>query len=164
LEFLRDARALRYGYVGISGGEPLLWPDLERFLASALDLGFSTSVTTNGTLVTPRKARVLRSLARLVAVSVDGPEEDHDTIRGAPGAFAAMRRGITALREADVPFTIVFTLTRHNVHRLTWMYEFADEVGAAGLETHPLAGSGAAEVNLSDSVPGSLEFSLAAWL
>jgi MoaA/NifB/PqqE/SkfB family radical SAM enzyme len=164
LEFLREARALRYGYVGVSGGEPLLWPDLERFLASALDVGFSTSVTTNGTLITPRKARELRALAGLVAVSVDGPEEDHDAMRGTPGAFAAMRRGIAALREAGVRFTVVFTLTRHNVHRLSWTYEFADEVGAVGLEVHPLAGSGAAEVNLPDAVPGSLEFSVAARL
>jgi pyruvate-formate lyase-activating enzyme len=164
LEFLRDAHALRYGYVGVSGGEPFLWPDLERFLASALDLGFSTSVTTNGTLITPRKARALRALARLVAVSVDGPEEDHDAMRRTPGAFAAMCSGVAALREAGVPFTVVFTLTRHNVHRLTWMYAFADEVGATGVEVHPLAGSGAAEVNLPDAVPGSLEFSVAASL
>jgi MoaA/NifB/PqqE/SkfB family radical SAM enzyme len=164
LVFLRDARALRYGYVGVSGGEPLLWPDLERFLASALDLGFSTSVTTNGTVITPRRARALRPLARLVAVSVDGPEEDHDAMRGTPGAFAAMRRGVAALREAGVPFTVAFTLTRHNVHRLSWTYQFADEIGAAGVEVHPLAGSGAAAVNLPDAVPGSFEFSVAAWL
>lgn len=164
LRLLREARALRYGYVGVSGGEPLLWPDLDRFLAAALDLGFSTSVTTNGTLLTPRRARALRALARLVAVSVDGPQEDHDLMRGTPGAFAAMRRGVSALREAGVPFTIVFTLTRDNVHLLSGMYALADDVGAAALEVHPLAASGAAEVNLPDAVPGSLEFSVAAWL
>jgi len=162
--FLQEARALGYGYVGVSGGEPLLWDDLERFLRAARSLGYSTSVVTNGTLLTPDRAAGLRGIARAVAVSVDGPPEEHAVMRGSPSAFPLMRRGLSILREAGIRFTLVFTLTRHNADRLRWLYEFADEVGAAAVEIHPLAGYGAAAANLRDAIPGSLEFQVAAWL
>ena len=37
--FLGEARELGYGYVGVSGGEPLVWTDLDRFLGMARELG-----------------------------------------------------------------------------------------------------------------------------
>ena len=147
----------------MSGGEPLLWPDLEPFLEAALDAGFSTSVITNGTLITAQRAARLRRLAGLVAVSVDGPPKDHAAIRG-PAAFDGMRRGLMALRDEEVTFALVFTLTKYNADRLRWLYDFADEVGALGVEVHPLAGVGAARVNLPDDVPDTTEFKAAAWL
>jgi len=160
--FLREAGQLGYRYVGVSGGEPLLWPDLEPFLEGALDAGFSTSIITNGTLMTARRAARLRSLAGLVAVSVDGPPKDHEAIRG-PAAFGQMRRGLTALRDEGVAFALVFTLTKYNADRLGWLYEFADQVGALGVEVHPLAGAGAARDNLPHDIPDTTEFRVAAW-
>ena len=161
--FLRQAKLLGYDYVGVSGGEPLLWNDLNLFLDLALKLGFSTSIITNGTLLTAERAAGLRGRARLVAVSVEGPPDDHDKIRGV-GSFEAMSNGITALKAEKVPFILVFTLTRHNADRLSWLYDFADKVGAGAVEVHPLAAVGAASKNLSGSVPDSIEFKVAARL
>jgi MoaA/NifB/PqqE/SkfB family radical SAM enzyme len=155
--FLTDARSLGYGYVGVSGGEPLLWGDLDRFLEFASSLGFATSVITNGTLVDTERAVRLRDRTGLVAVSVEGPPEDHDAIRGT-GSFAAMRDGLRCLRSADVRFVLVFTLTLHNADRLTWLYGFAEEVGAYGVEVHPLVSFGEASHEMANSVPDSEEF------
>ncbi|BAL97885.1 radical SAM protein [Rubrivivax gelatinosus] len=162
--FLPQARALGYGYVGVSGGEPLLWPDCERFLQSCRELGYSTALVTNGTLLDAPRARALAPVAGVVAVSVDGPPAEHDTMRGSPGAFRRMRRGLDALREQGQRFVLVFTLTRSNADRLAWLYAFADEVGAAALEVHPLCAFGAAAREMHDEVPDDREFRAAALL
>jgi Fe-coproporphyrin III synthase len=162
--FLKEARSLGYRYVGVSGGEPLLWPDLDRFLQEAIDTGFSTSVITNGTLLTHRRARQLKHLAGVVAVSVDGPPEEYAEIRGSAVAFSMMQSGLAALREEKIPFVLVFTLHRTNADRLSWLHEFADQEKALAIEIHPLCDFGAASVNFSDAIPSSMEFRIAAWI
>jgi len=162
--FLSEAGSLGYQYVGISGGEPLLWKGLEDFLGFAKGAGFSTSVTTNGTLLDANRAARLYGHVDLFAVSVDGPPEQHAAMRGSQTAFPSMRNGLSALRDAGIPFVLAFTLTRHNADRLRWLYGFADDVGALGVNVHPLCDHGAASINLSDSVPDSIEFKVSAWL
>ena len=163
-EFLREARALGYGYVGLSGGEPLLWAGCVPFLQGAHELGFSTAVVTNGTLLNPARARELKKWAGVVAVSVDGPPAEHDAMRASASAFSRLLKGLAVLRAEGVRFVLVFTLTRTNADRLAWVYEFAEEVGAFGVEIHPLCNFGAAVVNLPGHIPDSLEFRAAAWL
>lgn len=162
--FLLEARQLGYSYVGVSGGEPLLWRELRNFLEWARKTGFSTSVSTNGTLINKAYAESLRDLAGVVAVSVDGPPQDYAEMRRSSTAFDLMRNGLSALRDAGVPFTLAFTLTRYNADRLSWLYDFADKEEALGIHIHPLADYGAASKNLSDAVPDSLEFEVASYL
>jgi MoaA/NifB/PqqE/SkfB family radical SAM enzyme len=160
--FMTRARELGYSYVGVSGGEPLLWNDLVPFLKFARGLGFSTAITTNGTLLTADAAALLKPWTDLIAVSVDGPPEEHAVLRG-PSAFAAMHRGLGVLREVGLVFSLAFTLTRYNAHRVKWLYEFAEQEGAMGLHVHPLCNYGAAR-SMSAAVPDDLEFKAAAWL
>lgn len=162
--FLGEARGLGYGYVGVSGGEPLVWADLDRFLGMARELGYSTAVVTNGTLLTPARAQALKQRAGVVAVSVDGPPEEHAAMRGSDTAFPRMVQGLSVLRSEGVPFVLVFTLSRTNADRLSWVYAFAEEVGARAVEVHPLCNFGAAAVNLADAIPDSQEFRVAGWL
>jgi MoaA/NifB/PqqE/SkfB family radical SAM enzyme len=162
--FMQSAAALGYRYVGVSGGEPLLWSPLEGFLDLAHSTGFSTSFTTNATLLTPARAAALRGRADLVAVSVDGRPVEHAAIRGSARAFSFMKRGLAVLRDAGLHFSLVFTLTRYNADSLPWLCEFAMAEGALGLNVHPLCNFGAASVNLSDATPDSQEFQTASWL
>ena len=68
------------------------------------------------------------------------------------------------VRIVDFVLTLAFTLTRYNADRLDWLYQFADEQGALGINVHPLCDFGAASTNLSDAIPDSIEFQAAAWL
>lgn len=135
-----DAAALGWRYVSISGGEPLLYPGLGTVLARARSAGMVTAITTNGTLLR-RVAPIARHLD-FVAVSLDGLGARHDTMRGYPGAFEALVRGLPWLRSASVPFGFLFTLTRDNLHELPDVVAFAAEQGAISLQIHPLAPAG----------------------
>jgi MoaA/NifB/PqqE/SkfB family radical SAM enzyme len=162
--FLGEAGDAGYNYVGVSGGEPFLWKDLDRFLDFAAEKNYTTSITTNGTLIDRRRAAGLRGRVGLVAVSVDGPPEEHARVRASSKAFQSMRSGLEALAGEGVRFAVAFTLTRYNADQLSWLMEFASEVGASGVNVHPLCDFGAARENLKDSTPDSIEFRAAGWL
>lgn len=83
------------------GGEPLLWRPLWSLSSHLSRAGLRLSATTNGsTLHHPEvQAAVLASFAELT-VSVDGPEDIHDRLRGRVGAWRRVRAGIAVLAEA----------------------------------------------------------------
>jgi MoaA/NifB/PqqE/SkfB family radical SAM enzyme len=83
------------------GGEPLLWPPLPALTESFVDrLGLLVSTTTNGTTLGSAVVRshLLAHYAELT-VSVDGIGGGHDALRGWPGGFASLARGVAALAE-----------------------------------------------------------------
>ena len=91
LAAIRDAAALGYRHVAISGGEPLLSPDLPAILKRARSLEMRTSLTTNGLLLgQSRRWERIAPLVDMVAVSIDGTAEEHDRF------LALLRRIVTA--------------------------------------------------------------------
>ena len=113
----------------VSGGEPLMhrhfWKLNERLPAYP----FRSILLTNGTLLDREAARALRF--HEVQVSLDGPQDAHDLLRG-KGSF---RRAIAALRhlaEAGVPISVASVVFAGNLERF-------DELEAI-LEEFPLRG------------------------
>ncbi|MGC8555665.1 MAG: radical SAM protein, partial [Conexivisphaera sp.] len=68
--------------------------------ALSRSMGCVTGVNTNGTLIDGRRASAVADSFDYVTVSIDGPEEVHDEIRGARGTFARARAAMRALRDA----------------------------------------------------------------
>jgi radical SAM protein with 4Fe4S-binding SPASM domain len=84
------------------GGEPFLWPALGRLSEKFhRDYGFSISTTTNGTMLGNDRVRdLLMDHFAEVTLSVDGPAETHDALRGRPGLHAQVCRSINQLATA----------------------------------------------------------------
>jgi len=98
----------------VTGGEPFLRKDLPDILRGISRYGFASYLLTNGTLVDGAKARMLAELAvRGVQVSVEGPEELHERIRG-KNSFSAAMRGIGHLLDAGITVTMNVTLSELN--------------------------------------------------
>jgi MoaA/NifB/PqqE/SkfB family radical SAM enzyme len=133
-----DAAGMGYQAVAFSGGEPLSYRGLTEALRRAKSLGLRTSVTTNGTLLSPRRLEALHELVDLVAVSLDGPPEIHNEVRGSPSAFERMAAGVENLRSAGFRFGFIHTLTRESWEHLPWLADFARRNGAALFQIHPL--------------------------
>jgi MoaA/NifB/PqqE/SkfB family radical SAM enzyme len=146
---LSDAAAEGFEVASFSGGEPLLYPHLMPVLDRAKAEGLGVTVTTNGTLLDPEACAALRGRVDLVAVSVDGSPTTHDAIRASAGAFRRMEQGIANLRRAGIPFGVIHTLTRGNLHELTWVAHFAQRSGAELFQVHPLEEVGRAELDLA---------------
>lgn len=154
---VRDAAAAGYDVLAVSGGEPLLYGELDTLLDAARGAGLKTALTTNGTVLTRWRLDALRDRLDLMTLSLDGVPESHDRIRNSPGAFDRMARSLPPLRASGIPFGIIFTLTQHNVHELEWVAGFAREHGAELLQIHPLELSGRARSRMSDEHPDDIE-------
>lgn len=119
----------------VSGGEPLLRPDLYEVGAHAVRRGLAAALATNGVLVGEMEARAIRRAGfRRVSVSLDGADAaTHDALRGAPGAFEAAVMGIRRLREAGLPVQINATLTRLSRGQAGGIHRLACELGCVAL-------------------------------
>ena len=160
-ETIADARAEGYNVVGVSGGEPLLYSELPQLLAHARSLGMITSITTNGMLLTPQRIEQLSDVVNLIAISLDGVAESHNRMRNAPRAFEIMTRCLEPLRQAEIPFGFIFTLTMYNLDELEYVARFAVEQGATLLQVHPLEEVGRAKAQLINRAPDELELAYA---
>jgi len=98
-----------------SGGEPLLRKDLLDLGLLATDLGMRAVISTNGTMITPKKAQDLKRIGlSYVGVSLDGMEETNDRFRGVRGAFKAAINGIRHCQNAGIKVGLRFTINRRN--------------------------------------------------
>lgn len=147
-----DAASMGYSVVSVSGGEPLMYPGLETVLHHAKTLGMRTTVTTNGFFTDPARFARLAGLVDVLAISLDGPPEVHNRVRGNPRAFERLDRGLNAVREAELAFGFIHTLTRIDWQHLPWVAQYAAEQGAKLLQIHPIEMAGRARTELADAV------------
>ncbi|MBW4721108.1 radical SAM protein [Saccharothrix obliqua] len=159
---VRDAAALGYDVMSVSGGEPFLYPELPALLRSAREAGMRTTVTTNAVALTQRRIGLVRGLVDLVAVSLDGDQPTHDRIRDQPGCFDKALTGIRRLTEAGIPVGVVTTLTQGNATQLGDVALAASRSGALLLQVHPLEPEGAANRLMAGERPDAVELAYAA--
>jgi radical SAM protein with 4Fe4S-binding SPASM domain len=118
------------------GGEPFLHRDILPFAAHVKSRGLYLSINTNGTYL-PRDSRRLTEMGvDAIMVSIDGPPEVHDRIRGMSGSFQKIADGIRAIREArngngTRPEIIVnTTISPGNQDVLLATHDLVDAMGA----------------------------------
>jgi MoaA/NifB/PqqE/SkfB family radical SAM enzyme len=154
---ISDAAELGYEVLSVSGGEPFLYAGLGDVLRCARACGMRTTVTTNGYFLDPRHMDLLCDHVDVLAISLDGPREMHNTIRGSPQAFDRLCAGLEHVRASNLTFGFIHTLTLESWVHLVWLAEFAVENGAQLLQIHPLELAGRAEGLLKQLVtPGDV--------
>lgn len=123
---LEDLKACGVPGLILSGGEPLLRPDLFAIAARARALGFYLALSTNGTLVDPPLARRIAAAGfDYVGISLDGVGATHDRFRRKPGAYQASLAALRSLRDLDVKVGVRFTLTQDNAADLAPLLDLA---------------------------------------
>jgi Fe-coproporphyrin III synthase len=121
---LGELKAYNVPALILSGGEPLLRPDLFDIAARAKELGFYLGLSSNGTLMDqPTAKKIAAAGFDYVGVSLDGLKENHDHIRGRAGAFDESIAGIRNCREQGVKAGIRFTPTKENVADLPGIFQ-----------------------------------------
>ncbi|SPD68801.1 Radical SAM protein (plasmid) [Cupriavidus taiwanensis] len=127
LQQLHDARVPA---LILSGGEPLLRPDLYDIAAHARALGFHLSLSSNGTLLDAgHAARLAAAGFDYVGVSLDGLPATHDRFRRCDGAFAQALAGLRVARAAGLRVGVRMTLTEANAAQLPDMVALAEREG-----------------------------------
>ncbi|MFH2008180.1 MAG: radical SAM protein [bacterium] len=125
-----DARRIT---VAITGGEPLLRPDLCEVTAHMTGLGMEPGMVSNGTLLTPEIAsRLYEAGMRTVSISVDGNVRTHDAIRGS-GTYERALAGLTHARDAGFEIVEAITCVRPANLPVLSLVERAVRQAGAGL-------------------------------
>ncbi|MDR2455141.1 MAG: radical SAM protein, partial [Deltaproteobacteria bacterium] len=128
---LEEARSLVRGLAAygapvilFSGGEPLCHPHVLELVDLAVSGGSRAVLSTNGLLLGPKEAKRLKAAGlSYVGISLDGPAEAHDRIRGRKGAFQGALSAVRIAREAGLKVGLRLTLTRSNQADLEGVFD-----------------------------------------
>lgn len=128
--------------IGISGGEPLLHPNFDVIVRTAVDLGFIVGVGTNGIAVNRDVVKSVKELGiHHIQVSLDGSNcETHDSFRGIKGIFNRAMNAIAIMVGEGVKVNVCMTPTKYNYLELEELIDIC-------------AGMGVNSFNLSQFVP-----------
>lgn len=110
------------------GGEPLVRRDIGTITDYAKKRGFLTVMNTNGSFL-EKKAEELRGLD-FAFVSIDYHNEYDDVIRGRPGNYQEVIRGVRALQEhTKTRIGLVTTISKLNWDTIEPMAKLAQDLG-----------------------------------
>lgn len=111
----------------LSGGEPLLRPDIFDISARAKKMGFYVGLSSNGTLITEYNIDQIDAIGYdYLGVSLDGIGETNDEFRGKTGAFKDALNGIRLAQKKGIKVGLRFTATMDNIHQLPEMLELME--------------------------------------
>lgn len=121
----------------LTGGEPLVRPDLVEILTAIRDRKAACSVTTNGTLMTPELAKriVEDELLKGIHFSLHGLKETHEEITRVKNSFDRTLKGIESIlterskRGGERPeVTVACTISGTNMREAEGLIKLMDEV------------------------------------
>jgi heme d1 biosynthesis radical SAM protein NirJ len=119
-----DLKAFKVPVLILSGGEPLLRPDLFEIAERAKAMRFYVGLSSNGTLVDAAMAdRIAAAGFDYVGISLDGIGATHDKFRRLSGAFDRSLDAVRQLRARGVKVGLRFTMTALNAHDLPPMLQ-----------------------------------------
>ncbi|MBT5633981.1 MAG: heme d1 biosynthesis radical SAM protein NirJ [Gammaproteobacteria bacterium] len=114
----------------LSGGEPLLRPDIFEISHRAKAMGFYVGLSTNGTLITEENIQQIADVGYdYVGISIDGLEQTHDEFRRLDGAFQQSMQGIDLCQQHGIKVGLRFTLTQENAKDLEPLLELTEARG-----------------------------------
>jgi pyrroloquinoline quinone biosynthesis protein E len=160
---LREAAALGAVHVGLTGGEPMLHPDLERIVAAASAASLYSHLVTAGTTQgRDGLAALARAGLRSVQLSIqDADGAASDEIAGA-ACFATKLAFADSVRELGIPLTMNVVLHRHNLARVAQIVALAQRLGATRLELANTQYQGWALLNRAALLPTRAQLDAAA--
>jgi radical SAM protein len=129
----------------LTGGDPLMRPDMFDLIRHAGKRGIYTAVAASVTpLLDRERMEILKDLGvQVVSVSLDGSTAQvHDRIRGTPGTFDATLRAIGTAASCGLRLQVNTTVMRSNLRDLADIFHLAKERGAVAWEAFFLIRTG----------------------
>jgi SynChlorMet cassette radical SAM/SPASM protein ScmF len=131
-----QAKPLGLTGVKLTGGEPLLHPQICEILEVIREEDLSLNMETNGVLCTLELAGEMVACKNpFVSVSLDGADaETHEWVRGVAGCFEAASKGIRNLVKVGLRPQVIMTIMRHNKKQMESLVRFAESLGAGSVK------------------------------
>lgn len=108
-----------------TGGEPLVRDDIGTLVNEAKKKRMVVGINSNGLLL-PKKIAEIKDIDKL-QLSIDGPEEMHDAVRG-KGSFKALMEAIKSARRYDIKIYLTHVLLKNNLKYVDFILNKAEEL------------------------------------
>ncbi|VVB85407.1 7,8-dihydro-6-hydroxymethylpterin dimethyltransferase [uncultured archaeon] len=127
-ELIDDLASFGAPVILFSGGEPLMRPDLPELALYARSKGMRAVISTNGTLIDKKMAKVLKEIGlSYVGVSLDGIRETNDKFRGMKGAFDLALQGMRNCLAEGIKVGLRFTVNKKNVKDIPAIFDLLEK-------------------------------------
>lgn len=132
LRVIEQMKELNVRMAILTGGEVLIRPDILVILQALREAKIMAAVETNGLRIDKPFLELAKQMQDegliSVAISVDGgTKETHELLRG-PRSFDRTVRGLRALKEAGIKFSVQCVLNNGNLHSIPNLYNLAEEL------------------------------------
>ncbi len=127
-DVIDDLKAFKVPVLILSGGEPLMRPDIFDISKRAKAMGFYVGLSTNGTMITESNINAIADVGYdYVGISIDGVRETHDMFRRKLGAFDESMHGIRLCHDVGIKVGMRFTLTMDNAGELPALLDIMEQ-------------------------------------
>ncbi len=152
---LDDIRSYASPVVVLSGGEPLLRPDVFDIARYGTALGLRMCLATNGSLVTADTCRqITESGIRMVSLSLDGSTATvHDDFRNQPGAFDGVMNAIRLFNAHNIDFLVNSSFTKRNQDEAPKIHQLVKSLGATAWYLFMIVPTGRGEEIMAELIP-----------
>jgi heme b synthase len=149
----------------LSGGEPLMRPDIFEIAEYGTSKGLRMCMATNGTLITDEVcAKMKKADIKMVSLSLDGSTaEIHDDFRACPGAFEGTIKGAETLKRNGIKFLVNSSFTKRNQHDIADCFKLAKKIGATAWYMFMIVPTGRGEEIMNELVSKEDYEEILAW-
>jgi SynChlorMet cassette radical SAM/SPASM protein ScmF len=150
---IEEAMPLGLSGVKLTGGEPLLHPNLLDMLRFLKQKRLKLTLETNGLLYTQEIAAEISKLDEpFVSISLDGADAaTHDKIRGVKGAFSKATAAVRNLSDCGLKPQVIMSVMQSNVDQLEGVIKLAEDLGATSVKFNIIQPTGRGENVYTDS-------------
>ena len=125
---LLDLKKMGVKVIDFTGGEPLLHRQIDLLLQMAKEMGFITTITTNG-LLYPKWAKKIKGKVDMLHFSLDSMnKEKHDQGRGV-ACYDFVMDSVRIAKQLGERPDILFTVFEDNINEIEEVYEYCQNVG-----------------------------------
>ena len=149
----------------LSGGEPLLRPDIFDIARYGTDKGLRMCLATNGTLVNESVcAKIKDADIKMVSLSLDGAKaETHDNFRNQAGAFDGTLKAIELFNRNDIPFLVNSSFTVRNKDEIPEIFKLVKNLGATAWYMFMIVPTGRGEDVMDELIPEDVYDEILEW-
>ena len=133
IETARQGRNEGLLYPLLTGGEPFLYPEIQKLLREFNKMGLFVTMNTNAALITEEVVRWLREVPpfRLNITLYGASDETYGALCGDPRGFTKVRRAVELLKKAGISFRFNCSLTPENKKELKQIIAYGQSEGVS---------------------------------
>ena len=131
INIVEQGKELGLRGVKLTGGEPLIHPEIDLILDYLSTQDLRLTIETNGIKLTPERVeRIKKCKNPFVSVSLDGSEkEEHEWVRGVEGCYEEALEGARNLVKGGIRNQFIMSIMKRNVHQMEDMVRLAEKMG-----------------------------------